>query len=395
MYKGLARLCILGYFLLGTVVMLFPPLMTSAIDAFQLSLASVGLFFPVKAVGGMFGGFVVGFWSDLVGRRWIVFGSALTVGIGLLAASLAKSWPLFLLAFLVAGVAQSAVATVVNALAADVNKATRGKGLNVLHGVYGLGAAAGPLAIASMLGGGVDWRTILTVAALLWVGFAALTTLFRYPEASAPAQSGRKLSFALFTHEIFLVLLVIAFVYNGVSMSLLGWVSVYLQQAGVAPFIATSMITLFYLGLTAGRFACAPLSERYGYATTILICSVGTVVAYPLVVIGQSAAWLGTGVLLSGFFVSGLYPTALAYGSRAFPALAGTITGSLSVGMTLGTMIPPWWTGLIAEASNFQVAVGVNFILVLLLLWASYRLRKDERQTGTLASDQQADQAPA
>ncbi len=385
MHTALGRLSIVGYFLLGTVVMIFPPLMASAMAEFELSLASLGLFFPAKALGGMFGGFFIGLWSDLVGRRWIVFASTLALGIGLFAASTTTSWTLFLVAFMLAGVAQSAVATVVNALAADVNTSTQGKGLNILHGVYGLGAAVGPLAIAWMLGAGTHWRTILLVSAVSWLLFGIVAAFFPHPKIEAPKGKGR-FDVTMFKHEVFLLLFIIAFVYNGVSLSLLGWVSVYLQQSGIAPFIATSMISLFYLGMTVGRFACAAISERSGYAATIMLCALGTVVTYPLVVIGQSALWLGIGVLLSGLFVSGLYPTALAYGSRTFPALAGTVTGGLSVAMTLGAMLPPWWTGLAAEAWSFQTAVGINFILVVPLIWVAFRLRRDE-QAGQSASE--------
>lgn len=381
MHSALGRLSIVGYFLLGTVVMIFPPLMASAMEEFKLGLASLGLFFPAKALGGMFGGFFIGLWSDLVGRRWIVFASALALGLGLFAASLTTSWVLFLVAFMLAGVAQSAVATVVNALASDVSESTRGKGLNILHGVYGLGAAVGPLAIAWMLAIDINWRTILMVSALSWLIFGAVSVFFAHPKIEASSKNGRKFNLALFKHEVFFLLFIIAFVYNGVALSLLGWVSVYLQQAGITQFIATSMISLFYLGMTVGRFACAAISERRGYASTIMICAVGTVVTYPLVVVGQSALWLGIGVLMSGLFVSGLYPTALAYGSRAFPALAGTITGGLSVAMTLGAMLPPWWTGIVAEAWNFQTAVGINFVLVLPLIWVAFRLKRDEQAT--------------
>lgn len=377
------RFSIAGYFLLGTVVMIFPPLMNAAMADFGLTVAALGLFFPAKALGGMFGGFFLGLWSDLVGRRRIVFGAAAAHGIALAVAALARSWTLFLLAFALAGVAQSAVATVVNALAADVNKGAEGKGLNILHGVYGLGGAAGPLAIAWMLESGAHWRTVLGVAALSWLVYGLYSLRLPYPPLNAGVKTGLGVSLALFRREAFLLLFVIAFAYNGVALSLLGWVSLFLQQSGLGALVSIGMISIFYLGMTAGRFACAALAERYGYAVTILACAVGTVGAYPLVVLGQSALALAIGILLAGLFISGLYPTALAYGSRAFPALAGTLTGGLSIAMTLGAMLPPWWTGLAASAWGFQTAVGINALLVVPLLWIGLRLVRMERAAPT------------
>lgn len=354
--------------------MIFPPLMASAIRDFNLSLGTAGLFFPAQSIGGMVGGLLIGVWSDSVGRRGITLVGTLVVGLGLLATSFATSWAFFLGAFLLTGLAQSAVGTVINALAADVNRSAQGKGLNILHAVYGLGATVGPLLIAGALSVQVNWRIILLVAGVTWIVYGLITSMFTFPRVQNTGVQVRKLSFELFKYPTIRWLFVVGFVYNGIAMSLLGWVSVYLQHTGVSPFWATSMIPLFYIGLASGRFVCASFSERYGYAKIILVCAIGTGLVYPLVIVGQTLLGLGLGMLLGGFFISGLFPTALAIGSRSFPSLAGTVTGTLSAGATLGTMIPPWWTGLIAETWSFQTAVIVNGFLLIPLLWVAYRL---------------------
>ena len=48
--------------------------------------------------------------------------------------------------------------------------------------------------------------------------------------------------------------------------------------------------------------------------------------------------------------------------------------------MTLGAMIPPVWTGVIAEWWSFQAALGVNYVMVLGLLAVTiYLYRTDGR----------------
>lgn len=92
-----------------------------------------------------------------------------------------------------------------------------------------------------------------------------------------------------------------------------------------------------------------------------------------------SANVLGAlGVFICGLFIAGLFPTALAYGNRLFPDLAGTVSGTMSVAMILGTMVPPWWTGVAAETWSFQTAIGLNFALVLPLIWIAVRLHRGE-----------------
>ena len=46
--------------------------------------------------------------------------------------------------------------------------------------------------------------------------------------------------------------------------------------------------------------------------------------------------------------------------------------------MTLGVMIPPLWTGAIADAWSFQGALGVNYVLVLPLIFVGVYLGRVE-----------------
>jgi FHS family glucose/mannose:H+ symporter-like MFS transporter len=165
------------------------------------------------------------------------------------------------------------------------------------------------------------------------------------------------------------MLFLIAFIYNGVAVSLLGWVGVFIKQsAGASTLFSVSLISVFYIALTLGRFLCAGLSERIGYASTILILAIGITLTYPLVVLSSGPLLMAVGVFLTGLSLSGLFPTALAYGARHYPQQTGIVTGTLSVALTFGSMIPPLWTGVIAEASGLQIALGVNYLMVLPLI---------------------------
>jgi len=94
-------------------------------------------------------------------------------------------------------------------------------------------------------------------------------------------------------------------------------------------------------------------------------------------VLGNSL-WVVIGVFLTGLSLSGLFPTVLAYGARLYPEQTGTVTGTLSVAMTLGSMAPPLWTGVIASLWSFQVALGVNYLMVLPLIFVALYLGRSE-----------------
>jgi fucose permease len=140
------------------------------------------------------------------------------------------------------------------------------------------------------------------------------------------------------------------------------------------------MLSLFYGAVTLGRFTCAYLTEPLGYGKTLLLCAAGATLTYPLLTFGHHPGWIAAGVFCSGLFLSGLYPTAVAYGTRQFPSLSGTISGSLSVAMTLGSMLPPWWTGVVADARSLPFAIRLNYVLVVVLIAVAWNLERRERK---------------
>ena len=237
-------------------------------------------------------------------------------------------------------------------------------------GQRGLGAALSPLLIGYLLGRGVPWRWALSGTGLLWLVYALVA--YRVDRQDGPGREDeptKKLDWGMLRERVFLGLFLVAFIYNGVAYSLLGWIALFMQRsAGFSVFLSASTISVFYAALTAGRFGCATFSERMGYGTTLMVLAAGLALTYPLVVFGNQPLVVVVGVFFTGLSLSGLFPTALAYGSRRWPQQTGAMTGVLNVAMTLGAMAPPLWTGTIADAWNFQGALGVNYGLVMLLL---------------------------
>ena len=80
-------------------------------------------------------------------------------------------------------------------MVADANRASRARALNVLHGVYAVGATISPLIFGLILEQGVPWRLAMAATGLIWfvygVGaFLLYRTVYPSP-ASAPAAADR------------------------------------------------------------------------------------------------------------------------------------------------------------------------------------------------------------
>ena len=395
-----------GYFFVGTAGVLIPSIMPSISDEYQavgLTLLTIGLIFPARAVGGILGNLLAGIGSDRLGYNRLVWMAALALAASLALASAARLWLLFLAGFVLISIAQASLTTGINAMVADANRAGRARALNVLHGVYAVGATISPLVFGYILQRGVPWRWTVAATGLIWLvygGGAWLLYRTLYPrltpasehvttgESGAPlgeskrqwglgwgilrnlAQAaGAGLDWGMLRNVGFLSLFLIAFIYNGVAFSLLGWVALFMQDvAGLSTFQSISTVSVFYVALTLGRFICAAYAERLGYAATLLVLTAILILTYPLVVFSTDPILLVIGIFLNGLSLSGLFPTALAYGSRLYPQHSGAVTGLLNVAMTAGAMLPPLWTGIFADIWNFQTALGINYSMAWILL---------------------------
>ncbi|MDE0143031.1 MAG: MFS transporter [Caldilineaceae bacterium] len=415
-----------GYLFIGTAAVLIPSVMPFITDEYMatgLTLTAIGLIFPARAVGGILGNLLAGVSSDRLGYGKLVWIAALAVAFSMALTAAARAWFLFLAGFALISIVQASLTTGINAMVADANRDSRARALNVLHGVYAVGATISPLVFAVVLEQGVPWRWTMAATGLIWLfyGAGALLLVRRIspstaspagPAAPAVAESvhaqdpGQKktrqggvlasifssvwvelqdaltANLGMLRNAGFLSLFLIAFIYNGVAFSLLGWVALFMQEsAGFSTFSSISMISVFYIALTAGRFLCAAYAERLGYAATLLILAAGLALTYPLVIFSTTAAPLVIGIFLTGLTLSGLFPTALAYGTRLYPQHSGAVTGVLNVAMTIGTMLPPLWTAIFSDLWSFQTALGINYSMALLLLAVCVYLARIEPRT--------------
>lgn len=386
MKHNLNALSLIGYLFIGTAAILIPsvmPVITSEFSSAGLTLAAIGLIFPARSIGAILGNILSGIGSDVLGRWRLVWISAFLLAASLALAAITQMWIIFVIGFVLNSAAQSSLSTSINALVADANRGSHARALNQLHAVYGFGAAVSPLVIGYLIDQGLEWRWALGGTGIIWLTYGIATFLLSGNEERGPGRGrAETLDMGMLRQGPFLALFLVAFAYNGIATSLLGWIAIYMQEsAGFSTFFAVSMISVFYVALTIGRVLCAAYAERVGYARTLLILLIGVTLTYPLIVIGIHPFVAVVGVFLSGLGFSGLFPMALAFGTRHYPEQTGTITGTLNVAMTLGAMLPPFWTSIIAESWGLRAALTFNcFMLIPLIFLGIYLVRTEARQ---------------
>ena len=208
----------LGYLFIGTATVLVPTLMpfiTNEFSATGLTLATIGLIVPAGAAGGIVGTLLAGVGSDVFGRRRLVWLAALLLAAALALAAGATRWLLFVLGLVLVSVAQGALSTGINAMIADAKRTARARALNLLHGVYGLGAAVSPLIIGSLIDRGLLWRWVMAGTGLLWLTYSVVVHQFyRAERLDAPGSTVQPLNLGMLRERPFLALFLIAFIYS-------------------------------------------------------------------------------------------------------------------------------------------------------------------------------------
>lgn len=241
--------------------------------------------------------------------------------------------------------------------------------LNRLHAFFGVGALIGP-PLATWILGFAAWPFVWLVLALaavpLIVAFL-LTLPTRTPGAApsaaaapSPAGGGPKpgekgggsLLAAVSREPAVLLGAVFLAVYVGIEISVGNWAFTFLtREREMSALVAGYIVSGYWLGLTAGRFAISPIAARIGLTPIgmTFTCLFGVTAAALLTWIVPGTIAAGVSLVLFGFFLGPLFPTTMAVAPRlASPSLVPTTIGLLNGVSVIGGAVFPWLAGAIA-----------------------------------------------
>ncbi len=314
--------------------------------------------------------------SDRLTRRFgagkVTAVSVLLTAAALFGFSAANSFWLLCLLALPYGLGAGAVDAALNNVVALHFSARH---MSWLHCFWGVGASIGPSVMGACLTGTLGWHGGYTVIGAVQVVIAAVLflslplwkrRLAADDEADIkPAAIG--LRGALRLRGVKSVMIAF-FSYCAAEMTAMLWSSSYLTMyRGVDENTAAFLATLFYFGMTGGRFVNGFLAERFSDKTLIrvgasiaiggiLLCALPLSSAYPAM----------AGLLIIGLGCAPIYPsiihaTPLSFGKEHSQVIIGIEMASAYCGSCL---MPPLfgWLG-----STFSMALFPFFMLIFMV----------------------------
>lgn len=239
-----------------------------------------------------------------------------------------------------------------------------------LHGMWGLGASIGPYIMGAVLTGGKPWSD-----GYLYVGLIQLAltvgSFFTLPLWKKPLQEAQTVSPPLKLRQIIAIpgakeIFVAFFCYCALEQTVCLWSASYLNlHLSIDPDSAASWASLFYLGITAGRFISGFITIKLNDTQMIRLGFAFLAVGVMLVLLPLGLLFTLIGLMLIGLGCAPIYPCII----HSTPEHFGTENSQAMVGVQmasayLGNCVMPPLFGFIAN----RVDIGLFPLYLLLIL---------------------------
>lgn len=251
----------------------------------------------------------------------------------------------------------------------------RSRHMNWLHCFWGVGAAIGSNIIGFCLSRGLHWnsgyRAISYLQIALVVGLVFTLPLWKSPRNGSGAEAERAGSRGMLSmlHLPGAKYIMIAFFCYCAMESTAGlWASSYMVLCrGISEETAAKLASLFYLGITAGRFFSGIISGRLGDRKMVRLGQVIAVIGTLVILVPLGNLTLVIGLALLGLGCAPIFPGLLHETPENFgEGNSQTIMGMQMASAYTGSTLMPLLFGFIAE--NVHIGLYPAYLMVFSLV---------------------------
>ena len=355
---------------------------TMIYEDLNVPISYAGLVTMIITGGTIISSFFSGKMIKKFGSGKVTTFSVFLTAMGLLGVYFAPSFIWICLLAVPLGLGAGAVDSALNNFVANHYEA---KHMNWLHCFWGIGATSGPFIMSFYLLKENGWRsgyaTIGIIQSILVVCLLLSLPLWRKFEDSKEEEKKGSTSINVRT----LLKLpgakptLIAFLcYCGIELTTGLWASSFLVfNSGLSAGLAAKWVSLYYLGITVGRFLAGFLSMKLNNKQMIrvgqLICLLGAV----LLMIPFSNNFKLVGLILIGLGCAPIYPAMLHETPNKFGKdLSQEIMGIQMATAYVGSTIVPPLFGMLSKFSGFGILPGFLLIFIIVMLLSTERTNK-------------------
>ena len=382
-FRGLYYAMLAAFAAFGVLVAIIGASLPRILDDFGWSYSATGAVLAAGSAGYFVAAFLTGLLVRRLGPKRVIVAASCLQALGLVLFGCRPSVGVNLALRVLTGVGLGALEVVVNYSVVRMGRDGNGRAMNLMHAAFAVGAVVGPMGIGAILSAGIAWQAayrVMAGVALALAGVFAILPFGRVAEDGDSPEPGQPV-LRLLTRPLLAMSSLILLLYVGTEIGVTMWVAEYAVKVLDLPAErAAWMVTLFWVGILAGRLAMWAWhgGTRLAEAMLVLgiVCTGGLTAAVALTV-----PWLVAGALLvSGLGYSAIYPLVIALVGREFPRDQGPAVGAASTGGGVGSLVFPFMMAGIAGVwgirAGFVFFLGVNVLMVALICLVVLKTRR-------------------
>lgn len=350
-------------FLCAMAIVSLGPLLDPMMRELGVPLGRGGLISAGLFLGNVSGIVILNTALAKMPAKWTLAGGTALQGVGLILAG-AVSWDLWslLVIYLLVGFSGALLnATCWMWISAHVKENRAAVALQMIM-FFALAMLSVPLILGVLLDRGATWRQILLAEGGL--GLLIAVVLVFVPLLDISGRQNVRLSqmrevFA-FEPKLLLGMMGAGFTYVGAEMTINVWLPKFqIDVFGAGDAWASFSVTLFWVGLIAGRLIVMRLTRRFSTSRLLLTCACALAVFTVAVALAPSQAASLVLSVGAGLGASASYGLIGSYAGR-FPGWQSAVASSLFIlSGGVGSIALPYIMGPLASAAGFRVALAL------------------------------------
>ena len=244
---------------------------------------------------------------------------------------------------------------------------------------FALAMMAVPLVIGSLLDAGASWRWILIVEAGLELVWGLIVVFLPLLDVCGRqnVRRGQLREVVAFNRRLLVGMMIAGFTYVGAEMTMNIWLPKFqIDVFGSSDTRASLAVTLFWVGLIAGRLLAMRLTGRFSPARLLLFLSGILAVFAVAVALAPSSGWSLVLAVGAGLGASASYGLIGSYAGR-YPGWQSAVATSLFIlSGTVGSIAFPYMIGPLASSAGFRVALALAAVPALVYGAASLLIHR-------------------
>ncbi len=349
------------------------PLLPEISHAVHLPIERAGLIVSASASGALISVLIAGEINQRLSAQKILVGAMALFTAGLAGIATSPGLAGLLCAGFLLGLANGGIDIGANALIVELNRERLASALNYLHVLFGVGALLGPLIVSGAFATRLPYWWVFGGGSLVCAMIAFRLGVTPALEVRMEPTPGDGF-IAMLSRPLIWVISGVMFLYVGAEIGIGAWLFLYLRMAGaLSPMLASSGVSLYWLGLVCGRAFSGRLGHRIALPQFTMLASALSAAALVLLIAAPAAGCLAaSAVFLIGFGYGPVFPNMIAAGAGRFPAEVGRMTSIVVAAGALGAIVAPWIMGQaiahVSARASMEIALAFTIAMAALSL---------------------------